>query len=172
MFLSFKKNPFSRKNKPKEGKKRIPSFHQLKYLNEVLSLKEKNLIKLFLGCILFSCLILFFQFYFSSSEIVPNIGGNYHEGTIGQPKNINPFLAVDEVDLSLVNLVYSGLLKYDSDFNLIPDLVQEFIYNPEQLEYEFCLKENLFWHNEEKITIDDILLLTLLAKMIFLKILG
>jgi peptide/nickel transport system substrate-binding protein len=151
-----KKFSFFQKTK-KEKHKIIPTWKQLKYLNQVLSQKEKKLIKLF-SLIIIVCLVLLIgRFYFAHSEIVPQKGGRYIEGLVGQPKFINPVLAVDETDLTLVNLIFSGLLKLNQNSELQPDLVKSFVFNPEQKEHIFCLKENVYWHDGEKLDIEDIL---------------
>lgn len=152
------------KKEPPINKKKFPTLKQMKYLNEVLSSQEKRNIKILSSIFCISLLILAVRFYFSNSKNVPASGGSYTEGLIGEPKFINPLLAVDDIDISLTRLVYSGLLKYDKDLNLVADLVENFSLAAEQKEYNFCLKKNAFWHDGKKLTIDDVLFTFSLAK--------
>ncbi len=165
MTIQLFKKWFGFLKRPKEKKqKNFPSLKQLKYLNQVLSAKERNAIRLLFLVVLVCLFFLFGRLYFSNSETVPKIGGKYTEGLVGQPKFINPVLAVDDIDLTLTNLVFSGLLKYDQNLELQPDLAQDFSLKPEQKEYTFCLKKNILWHNKEKLTIDDVLFTFSLVK--------
>ncbi|MDP3993396.1 MAG: peptide ABC transporter substrate-binding protein [Candidatus Doudnabacteria bacterium] len=84
-------------------------------------------------------------------------GGTYTEGLVGQPRHINPVLAATPVDMDLSRIVYSGLYKFDTDLNLVPDLADvmpEVASNGK--EYTVRLKEGLYWQDGIKITADDL----------------
>jgi len=161
MFPSLKKVFRQNKLRPKEEKqnkrKKLPSIRQIKYIGQLLSPQEKKTITILLIIILVSLFFLSGRLYFANSKIVPKFGGEYSEGLIGDPKFINPLLSVDDLDLSINHLVFSGLLKYDTNFNLIPDLVEEFSLESNQQKQVFCLKKNIYWHDGEKLEIDDVL---------------
>ena len=95
----------------------------------------------------------------SNSEMVPRYGGNYTEGLVGTPQHINPLLApTNKVDADLSRIVYSGLLKFDADLNLVPDLASAMPeINPNGREYILKLKPNLKWHDGTGLTADDVL---------------
>jgi len=161
MSPSLKKWFEQHKLRPKKEKQnqrgRLPSIRQIKYIGQLLSSQEKKIITILL-IIVFVCLVfLSGRLYFANSKIVPKFGGEYREGLVGNPKFINPILAVDDLDLSLNHLVFSGLLKYNTDFNLVPDLVEEFSLESNQQTQVFCLRENIYWHDGEKLEIDDVL---------------
>lgn len=153
---SFKISSFL-KRKNGEKHKVFPTWKQLKYLNQVFSPREKKIVRCLTITIIVCLLLLLTHLYFTNSEIVPKIGGKYTEGLVGQPKFINPILATDEVDLTLTNLVFSGLLKFDQNLELQPDLVEELSPETEDKERTFCLKKNVFWHDGEKLGIEDVL---------------
>ncbi|HDQ16936.1 MAG TPA: hypothetical protein ENN31_02355 [Candidatus Vogelbacteria bacterium] len=88
--------------------------------------------------------------------LVASRGGRLNEGVIGSPSVINPLLAVSEADRDLVSLIYSGLLKFDNQGNLTTDLAKSYQISEDGLEYSFTLKNNLTWHDGEKLTADDI----------------
>ena len=145
------------KKEEQSFRRKFPNLRQTKYLGQILSPPEKKIITVLFIIILFCLLFLAGRLYFFNSEIVPRTGGKYTEGLIGQPKSINPILAANDIDSALTNLIFSGLLKYNQDLELQPDLVKDFSLQPDQKEYTFCLKENILWHDGEKMTIDDVI---------------
>lgn len=85
-------------------------------------------------------------------------GGEYSEGLVGQPQHINPLLApANEVDMELARIVYAGLLKFDADLNLTPDLAESLpTIGDGGKEYVIKLRDNLYWHDGVRITADDV----------------
>ena len=54
-------------------------------------------------------------------------------------------------------LVFQGLLIAETDIsNVNPDLCEEYIISTDGIKYTFVLKENLFWHDGEPLTTEDI----------------
>ncbi len=92
------------------------------------------------------------------TKVVPAEGGMYREGIIGQPRFINPLYATSNTDRALVNLIYSGLYKFDENGSVVPDLASGF---PEVSEdgktYTVKLNSGLQWHNALPITSSDVL---------------
>lgn len=87
----------------------------------------------------------------------PAHGGHFSEGIIGSPRFINPLLALSDADRDLTALVYSGLLKASPDGGLIPDLAESYSISEDGLVYTFVLKDNIFFHNDTPVTVDDII---------------
>ncbi|HPN96379.1 MAG TPA: ABC transporter substrate-binding protein [Candidatus Moranbacteria bacterium] len=97
-------------------------------------------------------------FYFSKTKSIPAYGGEYIEGIVGQPVYINPILSQsNDVDADLVQLAYSGLLKYDSAGNIISDLAENYEISEDKTAYTFHLKKNVTWHDGQPFTANDIL---------------
>lgn len=89
---------------------------------------------------------------------IPEIGGSYTEGLVGQPRHINPVLApANDIDMDLSRIIFAGLLKFDQNLNLVPDLAENLpeIGNNGK-EYLIKLKDNIFWQDGAKLTADDI----------------
>jgi peptide/nickel transport system substrate-binding protein len=108
--------------------------------------------------ILISILALLFNVYINKTQLVPKVGGEYKEGILGQPRFINPILApTNDADRDLTQLVYSSLFKYDSQGNLIPDLVEKYNIEEDNLIYNITLKKNVFWHDGEPLTANDVI---------------
>ncbi len=89
---------------------------------------------------------------------VPTVGGKYIEGLVGQPRYINPLLAsANDVDMDLSRIIFSGLLKFDKDLNLIPDLASDMPeISTDGREYTIRLKENISWHDGVNLNADDV----------------
>ena len=88
---------------------------------------------------------------------MPIYGGSVSEGIVGTPRFINPVLAFSDVDQDLTTLVYSGLMRKDSDGNLIPDLAKEYAISNNGLTYTFILKDDVYFHDDTPVTVDDII---------------
>ncbi|MFC1663910.1 ABC transporter substrate-binding protein [Patescibacteria group bacterium] len=138
--------------------KKLPSFSQWIRILKILNKKEKIFFSLSIFLFLGSVLFLSLNFYFKNTEIRPVFGGQYIEGVVGQPRFINPIYAqTSDIDQALVELVFSGLLRYDQNGEIIPDLAKEYEIKEGGKVYEFHLKENIFWHNGQPLLADDII---------------
>lgn len=88
---------------------------------------------------------------------IPIQGGSIVEGVVGTPRFINPILATTDADKDLVSLVYGGLMRKDSNGTLIPDLAETVETSKDGLVYTFTLKDYVYFHDETKVTTDDVL---------------
>jgi len=141
-------------------------FKELKHLSlsrlrKVFSLMDKNE-KIAVGVLLALAVLSLFvslrNIYNAHTVPAPDFGGSYTEGLMGQPTYINPLLANVEPDLSLTNLVFSGLYKYDSNGRLVPDLADGMpAISQDQKQYTINLKRGLKWQNGKPLTADDII---------------
>ena len=121
-----------------------PTLAQWRKLPEVLSKNEKRALFLFLILAFWSPIFLSLNFYFQNTEIRPAIGGVYVEGVVGQPRFINPIYApLNDVDRDLVEILFSGLMKYDKEGKIVKDLANDFEIKEEGKVYEFSLKDNI-----------------------------
>ncbi len=103
-----------------------------------------------------STTVLLSRSWLKNSIIIPAFGGSYTEGLIGAPRLINPILANNDVDRDLVKLIYSGLVKYDENGQIVPDLASGYTIDAERKVYTFELKDNITWHDNEPLTAEDI----------------
>lgn len=54
-------------------------------------------------------------------------------------------------------VVFQGLLIADGNVtNVKPDLCEEYIISPDGKTYVFILKDNIYWHDGEKLTVEDV----------------
>lgn len=97
------------------------------------------------------------HFFAQTHKSVPAKGGLFREGIIGRYNNANPIFAVGSVNSSVSELLYAGLLKHDSDGNLVGDLAEKYSVSPDNKTYTVYLRKNLKWHDDQPVTTKDIL---------------
>ncbi len=136
---------------------KFPTFSQWKQVFKVLKKSERitllGLFALALGSLLFLISI----FYINNTKVMPASGGTFVEGVVGQPRFINPIYGeTDDVDRTLIDLVYSGLMTYDKDGKIVPDLAKSYKVSPDGKTYNFQLKDNLFWQDGKRLTAGDV----------------
>ena len=137
--------------------KKIPSWSQIKQMPKFLNRAEKFNLSFALIIFVLAIGIFGWRAYIKNSVAVPAFGGSYTEGLIGAPHLVNPILSSSDVDRDLVKLMFSGLMKFNGHGELIPDLASGYTIDAEQTTYTFELRENLRWHDNEPITVDDVI---------------
>ena len=99
-----------------------------------------------------------FSYYTKNTQKVPDFGGEYVEGMIGQPRFINPVLSQsNDIDSDLSSIIYSSLLKLDMKGDLVNDLAEDYEIGEDKLNYTFHIKRGVKWHSGEELTVDDII---------------
>jgi peptide/nickel transport system substrate-binding protein len=136
-----------------------PSVAQWRQLHRVLTPKEKIALPILAGIFVFS----FFSFvqgvYFYNATSIPAHGGSITEGIAGSPRFLNPLYAdTNDADRDLLQLIYSGILRYNSQGELTADLASEM---PQITEggkvITVSLQENVQWHDGAPFSADDII---------------
>ena len=141
---------------------RIRNFTLLKKKEVVVtfstfSKKEWVIFSVFGVVFLVSALFLLNTLNRSFMVNVPRNGGTVNEGIVGSPRFINPILAFSDADRDLVSLIYSGLMRKNSDGVLIPDLAEKYEVSDDGLVYTFTIKSNATFHSGESVTADDVI---------------
>ena len=130
-------------------KNRRPSRKQWVQFFSVLGKREKIAFLIFLGLFIGSGIFSTINLYLKHTEVVPSAGGKYVEGLVGSPRFINPIYAQSsDVDRDLVEIIFSSL---------VPDLTKDLKITEDGKVYEITLKDNVFWHDGEKLTADDVI---------------
>jgi len=123
-----------------------------------LSFKEKLIIFLLVFISLVSLAFWLGKIYISVTKQVPEFGGTYTEGMIGQPSYINSILSQNnDVDAAISDLIYSSLLKSDKNGELVNDLTDRFEISENSKEYTFYLKRGIKWHDGVDLTANDVI---------------
>ncbi len=122
----------------------------------MLTFKEKLVVTLLLLIMAVSFVVWINFFYMNMTRPVPKVGGEYTEGIVGQPLYLNPLLSqTSEADSDLVQLLYSGLFKYDKDGKVVPDLAESFSVSDDQKQYTVSMKKDVAWQDGQEITAQD-----------------
>lgn len=86
----------------------------------------------------------------------PAYGGSFVEGLVGNPRFINPILAISDTDKDIGTLVYSGLLKVGKDGSYQNDLAESLSVSEDGLVYTVRIKEGAIFHDGKPVTTNDI----------------
>lgn len=89
-------------------------------------------------------------------EETPTSGGSYIEGQLGSFTNANPMYASTDVDKTVSKLIFSGLLKYDQDNDLVGDIATGYKVNNTATIYTLKLREDVYWHDGKQLTSKDV----------------
>ncbi len=136
----------------------FPRFTQWKQIFKVLKRSEQIILLTFLVLSISSLCFLVTNLYLGATKSVPSFGGTYKEGVVGQPRFINPIYGeTNDVDRSLIDLVFSGLMTYDKDGNIVKDLAKDYTVSGDGKVYTFTLHDNILWHDGQRLTADDVI---------------
>jgi peptide/nickel transport system substrate-binding protein len=86
----------------------------------------------------------------------PASGGIFSQGLVGNFTNANPIYASGAADTAISHLIFSGLLKYDSDNKLVGDLAKSWTVNDAQTRYTLNLRKDVEWQNGQHFNADDV----------------
>jgi peptide/nickel transport system substrate-binding protein len=135
----------------------LPSKNQWRQFFKILSPKEKIIFFALSALFLTSLFSLLLNFYFQNTVIIPAEGGEYIEGVVGQPRFLNPVYApASDVDRDLAEILFSGLMRYSQEGEIIPDLAEKYQILENGKIYEFYLRKNLFWSDGAPLTAEDV----------------
>ncbi|MCB9098176.1 MAG: peptide ABC transporter substrate-binding protein [Anaerolineales bacterium] len=72
-----------------------------------------------------------------------------------EPPALDPHLSGDSTSAEYVVEIYSGLMAYDNELNLIPDLAESYDISDDGLSYTFKLRDNAVFQDGKPITAED-----------------
>ncbi|MEK7194252.1 MAG: ABC transporter substrate-binding protein [Patescibacteria group bacterium] len=134
----------------------IPKEHSIQRAVSRFTSAEKTVFYLFTGIFFLSGVLLLLRVNNSFLVDVPINGGSITEGVIGNPRFINPVLAISEADKNLVSLVYSGLVRTNKNGEIVNDLAESVSLSPDNLTYTVVLRPDVTFQDETVVTSDDI----------------
>jgi peptide/nickel transport system substrate-binding protein len=94
------------------------------------------------------------QYY---QTLQPTPGGTYTEGIIGTFTTANPLYATSTADSSVSRLVFSGLMRYNLENKLVPDLADSISVDATGRIYTVTLRSGAKWHDGQPVTAEDII---------------
>lgn len=106
--------------------------------------------------LLFSALAIFTEANRYFTVEIPKNDGTIREGIVGFPRFINPLFAISDADRDLTSLVYSGLLSYEPETGLVPNLAESYQISEDGLSYTFKIRENATFQDGSPLSAQDI----------------
>lgn len=103
-----------------------------------------------------SGLTLGWRYYERQTWLMPQAGGEYSEGVVGNPRTANPLLATTDADLDLAYLTHRGLFRTDEQGNLVTDLAQNWSLSDDRKTYLITLQTGLRWSDGQPLTATDV----------------
>ena len=104
---------------------------------------------------LFFTIAVFFLVTAQSAES-RDYGDAFVTGNIGDARTLIPILASDSPSSYIVSLVFSGLVKYDTDLEIIGDLAESWDIEDEGRTIVFHLRKDVRWHDGKPFTAYDV----------------
>jgi peptide/nickel transport system substrate-binding protein len=136
---------------------KLPTWTQLRHLPKLLSPLEKKISLAGVALLLIGGLLLGLRLWNTNRSLVPAVGGEYTEGLVGTPQLINPIYAISsDVDMDLERLIFSGLMKFDPEQGLVPDLAESYQISNDHKIYTFTLRDDARWHDGTPVKADDV----------------
>jgi peptide/nickel transport system substrate-binding protein len=88
----------------------------------------------------------------------PSEGGIYTEGLVGSISRLNPLLDMQNpADRDVDRLIFSGLIRFDSQGNPQPDVAESMGTSQDGKIYNFSIRPNAKWHDGTPVTSDDVI---------------
>ena len=123
-------------------------MNKLRKIWSVLSASERYAVSTAAAIFIFAFVLNNILMAWERSIDAPLAGGNYKEGIIGQPTFINPVISgTNDADRDLIRLIFSNVIDLSESANA----------SENGRIWTVRLKENLFWHDGEPLTSDDII---------------
>ena len=158
-----KKTKLLEKKNKEEGRETtsLSFLTKFKHLGKILKPKEKAIVYMATFLLVLATIGGSVKYYISTTQIVATIGGEYIEGipvdSAGLPTTINPILSVTRpIDKLISSVIFSTLFTYDSQGQLVNDLVKDYSISDDGKKYTLHLEENALWHDGQPLTADDV----------------
>jgi peptide/nickel transport system substrate-binding protein len=135
----------------------IPKERPIRRTILSFSLAERTVFYFFVALFVLAGTSLLWQVSSAYLEQVPIRGGTLIEGVVGNPRFINPVLALSEADKNLTSLVYSGLVRVTPEGEVVNDLAESVTISENKLSYTAVIRKDARFHDGTPVTADDIL---------------
>jgi peptide/nickel transport system substrate-binding protein len=137
---------------------KLPTLHQWQKFSSVLNKKERYFI---IGFVVLTVVSLFgwmITYRLKTTVVAPAYGGSFSEGIVGSPQYINPVLSqASDSDRDATELIFSGLTKYNSKGEIVPNLAEKYNVGDNGKLYEFFLRKDIKWHDGEQFNAEDVI---------------
>src|SRR5512135_3238922 len=92
-----------------------------------------------------------------AATVAPVKGGVYTEALVGSLLRLNPLLNyTNPPDRDVSRLIFSGLVRFDSNGAPQPDLAESMGFSQDGTLYNVTIRKNARWHDVQPVTADDV----------------
>ncbi|MEI7818794.1 MAG: ABC transporter substrate-binding protein [bacterium] len=88
---------------------------------------------------------------------VPVAGGIYREAIVGRVRQVNPLYIDNSATADVAELVFSKLVRTNSQGEVKPDLAESWQVSADKRTYTFKIRKNAKWHDGSIVNVNDIL---------------
>lgn len=160
---SFQRVRFNKKNVQKRLR-RAESMSQrhahrfiIKRVNSLRKSRRQIIIwSVVVGLILGAIAVQAYLFSTRTNIVASTNGGTYVEGTLGELDTLNPLYASSSSEVAASRLLFSSLFSYDQSGHLRTDVAKSISIDDKGLNYIVTLRDNVYWHDGQKMTADDV----------------
>lgn len=89
------------------------------------------------------------------AEAEPKYGGTFRYSANGDPQNWTPYNTSTCTDETVMNQIYSGLVRYDAQGQLVGDVAESWEWE-NSTTLIFHLRDNVYWHNGDHLVADHV----------------
>ncbi len=134
----------------------IPKERSFERAIRSFTLAEKSVFYFVLAVFIFSGLLLLLRVNNQFLVEVPVEGGTLIEGTVSNPRFINPVLAISEADRNLTALVFSGLTHVSPEGQHKMELAESVSRSSDGLTYIAVIRPGALFHDGTPVTAEDV----------------
>ncbi|MDO8728972.1 MAG: ABC transporter substrate-binding protein [bacterium] len=135
----------------------IPKERSIRGILRSFTIAEKATFYFFVSVFLLSGFFLLWKVSDAYLIEIPIRGGTLTEGVVGNPRFINPVLAISEADKNLTTLIYSGLLRITPQGEIENDLADSVIISDNRQIYTVHIDKDARFHDGIPISADDVI---------------
>jgi ABC-type transport system substrate-binding protein len=90
-----------------------------------------------------------------AGHATPVRGGELHLASFADIKSLDPAVASDTLTGEAIQLMFAGLVDFDDEGHVVPDLAERFARSDDGLVYRFFLRDHLFFHDGSPLRAED-----------------
>ena len=135
----------------------LPKERSIREILRFFTMAEKAIFYFFTTIFIVSGLTLMWKVSNAYLVEIPVQGGTLTEGVVGNPRFINPVLAISEADKNLVALIYSGLVRITPQGEIENDLAEEVTISDDRRIYTVHIHPGVRFHDDTPVTAEDVI---------------
>jgi peptide/nickel transport system substrate-binding protein len=121
-----------------------------------LSIGDRLIAYVLMGLVALAALVAAYRLEQHLLVKVPENGGSLTEGEVGNPRFVNPLLAISDSDNDLTALTYAGLMGVNGSGALVPVLASGYTVSPDGKTYTFTIRPSAKFSDGTPVTANDV----------------